>query len=388
MRRTRVLPAIPRYLVIQILGPMAFFTFVFTAVLWLRQSLRLLDYMMRGQSAATIAEMTLLVLPTVIVWALPIALVLAAMYAVDRMHRESELVVLWASGLSKLTILKSVMAASSVGMAICYVMAVWVAPMAQARLNGRVFDIRGDLTSTTFQEGAFSTPAGSNGLTVYIKERGAAGELKGILVHDARNEAQPTTYVAQHGRLVRTPEGPRLVMYDGTRQEVSRHMANGQPDVNNLDFQDTVLDLAQFGASGNDRWRQPAERSLDELFHPNWSPDDQKSYNLLIAEGHKRLSGPLYAFIMPLLAFVVLVYGEFSRRGFWWRYVAAFVLVTGVRIVGLSIESLAVSEPRANLLMYLWPCIVGLAAILALTDRTFLLQRRFATRFAHEGAKA
>src|ERR1700739_1310576 len=115
--RYRALPAIPRYLVVQILAPMGFCAFLFTAILWLRQSLRLLDYMMRGQSAGTIAEMTLLVLPTVIVWALPIALVLAAMYAVDRMHRESELVVLWASGLSKLAILKPVMVASGIGMA-------------------------------------------------------------------------------------------------------------------------------------------------------------------------------------------------------------------------------------------------------------------------------
>lgn len=366
-----------RYLVAQILGPLAFVTTAFTAIFWLRGSLQYLDLVInRGQSAATFAEFTVLILPTVVLLALPIALVLATLFTVHRLHNESELVVLWASGLSRLSVARAVMVAAGLTGILSYVLALWISPLAQNHLKDRVFEIRGDLAATVLQEGTFNSPIA--GLTVYIRERKSGGELRGLLVHDSRVADRQVTYMAESGLLVRTADGPRLIMFTGNVQQVARETG----DLSVLDFERYVFDLSTFSAGTSSRWRKPEERGLDELFHPSWGIDDQNNFDRLIAEGHKRLTGPLYVFALPLLALSVLLWGEFSRRGLWVKVALALALTIAARVVGLGLDSLAVRDPRANLLLYLWPVLVIAGSGFALTDLAHDLARAWRLRLA------
>jgi lipopolysaccharide export system permease protein len=362
---------VTRYLAAQILGPMVFFSTAFTAVSWLRGSLPYLDLVVnRGQPASTFLEFTLLLLPAVIVVVLPIAFVIATIFTVQRLHGESELVVLWASGLSRLQIAKPVMSAAALVVVFAYSLALWINPVAQNYLKGRVFEIRGDIASGILQEGTFNSPM--SGLTVYIRERRSDGELLGLLVHDSREIARPTTYMADRGIIVRSAEGPRLVMFNGTIQYIERDTGA----LTLLDFDQDVFDLSQFSTGSSGRWRKPDERSLDELFHPGWGVDEQRNFDLLIAEGHKRLSDPLYIFALPLVALAILMFGEFSRRGIWGRIAISMAVVIAARVVGLALNAYAVRHPAANLLLYLWPMMIIGAASYGLTDHAQNLLHR------------
>jgi lipopolysaccharide export system permease protein len=67
-------PRLSLYVLSQLLGPTALFAFLMTIVVWLTQSLRLLDLVInRGQSASTFVYLTLLILPSLLVIILPIA---------------------------------------------------------------------------------------------------------------------------------------------------------------------------------------------------------------------------------------------------------------------------------------------------------------------------
>src|SRR3546814_3488001 len=46
--------------------------------------------------------------------------------------------------------------------------------------------------------------------------------LRGILVHDTRDPANPVTMMAERGVVVPSETGPRVVMENGNRQEVER----------------------------------------------------------------------------------------------------------------------------------------------------------------------
>ena len=62
------------YILRQILAPFVLFTVVLTLVVWMTQSLRLLDLVInRGQSGAIFAYLTLLMVPSMLVIILPIA---------------------------------------------------------------------------------------------------------------------------------------------------------------------------------------------------------------------------------------------------------------------------------------------------------------------------
>ena len=58
------MPRLSFYVLRQLIGPVALFIFLLTCVIWLSQSLRLLDLVInRGQSAPTFFYLTLLMLP-------------------------------------------------------------------------------------------------------------------------------------------------------------------------------------------------------------------------------------------------------------------------------------------------------------------------------------
>ncbi len=361
-----------RYLVGQVMGPMIFFTLASTAITWLRGSLSYLDLVVnRGQSASTFLEFTFLLLPSVAMVVLPLALVVATIFAIHRLHSESELVVLWASGLSRFGVVKPLMITAAMVTILAYALGLWINPLAQNYLKGRIFEIRGDIAASVLHEGAFNAPIPQ--LTVYIRERKSSGELLGLLVHDSRIPDRPITYMAERGIIVRAAEGPRLVMFTGTVQQVSRETG----ELSLLDFEENVFDLQQFSASPASRWRKPDERMLDELLHPDWGIDEQRNFDLLVSEGHKRLSDPLYTFALPLIALAALMFGEFSRRGIWVRVAVALLLVILARVIGIGLNAYAVRHVWGNILVYLWPILIVSLSLFSLSDYA---HRLFASR--------
>ena len=189
------------YVLRQIVGPFLLFTLLLTLVVWMTQALRLLDLVInRGQSAGIFAYLTLLMLPSLLVVIVPIAFFGAALYALNRLNSDSELVVMWSAGISRLQIALPVLAAAAVAMAITYACSLYLMPLGQRVMKDKVFDIRADIGAAILREGAFTTP--SDGLTVFIRELTPNGEIRGILVHDNRQPQRPLTYLAESGELL------------------------------------------------------------------------------------------------------------------------------------------------------------------------------------------
>ena len=93
---------IDRYLLRQLLGPTVFATLALTAVALLSQSLTALDLIVsQRQSAVIFAKITLLAMPQLINIVLPIAIFVAALVSLNRLHTEQEIVVCFAGGMSR-----------------------------------------------------------------------------------------------------------------------------------------------------------------------------------------------------------------------------------------------------------------------------------------------
>ena len=85
---------IERYLLRQLLGPVVLATLALTGVALLSQSLSGLDLIVnQRQSALVFLKVTLLAMPQLINMILPIALFVAALVALNRLHTEQEIVV-------------------------------------------------------------------------------------------------------------------------------------------------------------------------------------------------------------------------------------------------------------------------------------------------------
>ncbi len=335
--------------------PVLFFTVALTMMIWLTQSLKMLDLIISGgQSFLTFFHLVILVLPSMLTVILPISLFCGVLYGLHRLYSESEIVVMWSAGLGRWRLLSPIMALAFLVMAVNYILGLYLMPLGYRAMKDRIYEIRTDLAASFVREGQFTSKI--KGLTVYIASAPSRADLKGILVHDNRRKGEPRTYMAERGMFVRTPEGPRLVMEKGQVQEMANR--NGQLQV--LKFDSTILDLGQFVEASKDRnSRDLNERYLGELFDPPGDMRDRKKKRL-VAEGHNRLASPLYTLAFVMIAYIAVVCGVFSRRGYSMRIVAAMAAIISLRLLGFAVQSAGSTTPAWNVMQYAIP----LAAIL------------------------
>ena len=350
---------IDRYFLGRLMGPFAFFLLVLTAVIWLAQSLRVIDVALNyGQSALVFLELAAFLLPKAMAVVIPVAALGATLFAIERAMSDSEMAALFAAGASRLRAARPVAIFGLGVTALLYANSLWITPSASQALRSRTAEVQTDLAAALLQDGRFLHPA--PGVTVYLREVGRGGEALGVFVNDSRDPTAPMAYHARRGAVVRAPEGPRLVMLEGEAQRVERE--TGAFSV--LRFDKLAYDLSEFTNADEPRSIRPDERRTRELFAP--PPDlEGRALGRWVAETHERIAAPLYGLALPLVAAAALMAGPFSRRGYGWRAAAGAFAGGGLRLAGLAAKNLTVSNPDLWCVNYL-PPLLGILGALAL----------------------
>jgi lipopolysaccharide export system permease protein len=366
--------AIDRYVLRQLFEATVFVTIALAAIIWLTQSLRFVELIInRGLSLGSFMYLTALLLPSFLLVILPVALACAILFVYNKLIVDSELVVLRSAGLSHTALAAPALVMAGAVMVVCYSLSLFFLPASFRQFKDLEHSIRNDYSAVFLREGVFNTLG--EGFTVYIRQRETSGELSGLLVHDGRVKQSPVTMMAERGAIVPTPDGPRVLLVQGNRQEVER----GTGRLSLLYFDRYTLDLSQFTKKLETRWREPQERYVHELFFPN--PKDQNDVfyaTNLRAEGHQRLVAPLYALVYGLVAAAALLSGEFNRRGQAKRILAAVGAVAIAQAAQLGLYNLAGKTPLSVPLMYLAALMAGTAAACVLVRPTRRRKARMA----------
>ena len=353
--------AVGRYVIGQILGPFGLFSLIFLGVVWLTQSLRVIDTVVNnGQSALVFAEFTALLLPTVMSIILPVAAFAATLYALNRMFMDSEVVVLMAAGMSRLRLARPVAAFGVMVMIAMSAITLYLMPTSAREMRDRIAEVNTDLANALLREGEFIHPA--HRVTVYIRATGEDGQMAGLFVQDDRDPDARVTYTARRAAMVRTEEGPRLVMFDGAAQRVNP----GTKDLSILTFEKLVYDLSSLVSSGGTRSRKPSEYYAWQLVAPDEEVLKGRRPGKFVAEGHEQISAPLYAVSLPLIALAALLAPGFRRRGYGKRIAAAIALAAACRLAGVAAKSAASGAPDLWPLMYVPPVLGAALALWAL----------------------
>ncbi|BCW89646.1 hypothetical protein sos41_28120 [Alphaproteobacteria bacterium SO-S41] len=343
-----------RYIFDEAFRPFVFFVAALAAIVWLSQSLRYVNVIVdQGQSAGMFFYLIVLMLPSLLIFVLPAALLFATFYALFRLQGDSELVVISAAGRSRFAVAWPLVILAGLVALLHLAVNLYLMPLGQRTLKDRMFEIRGDLVSNVLREGQFTTP--SDGLTVYVRERSGTNSAKGILVHDNREPAKATTYMAEAGEIVAGDAGPRFVLVNGNVQKIE---APGR--IATLQFDSYVIDLAPFqsGERGSDRGLQ--ERYLGELLNPQdpeLKPERRRS---LFAEAHERLSSPLYSFVFVLIPAATILAAGSARRSIALRIGMAALIALAVRMAGLGVRGAVGNNNDLWPLLYIVP-LLGIA---------------------------
>jgi|CXWL01.1.fsa_nt_gi lipopolysaccharide export system permease protein len=341
------------YVFRQALGPLLAILGALAAIAILTQGLNQLDIIVTNRRAGfAFAWVTILALPQLISLILPMAVFIAVVYALNRMQDDSEIAVLYGAGVSRQRIARPIMQLATLA-ALCHLaINVVIQPAAFKERREVFYELRTDIASSLIEEGSFTFPA--DDLTLYARERGGGGELRDLLINDARPEF-PITYTARAGAIatitVDGAQAPAIVMRDG---QVQRQAEDGTVDV--LDFDRYVLQLGSVFDEPELFYLKPSDRTLLELFFPDRTAHyDQHNTGRFTAEAHARLSSPLLNLALASIALAGVLMGEFSRRGYARRIMIAAACALFVRLGALAITAAATDDPAMNLLQYALP---------------------------------
>jgi lipopolysaccharide export system permease protein len=336
-----------RYILRQTIGITIVVALVFTAAVWLVQSLRLIDLIVnRGLSLGLFLYLAMLILPRFIDAVLPVAVFIAVLFTYNRLIVESELVVMRAAGASQFSLARPAILASLIAMAVLALMSVYFLPASTRAFKDLQFQIRNKIVSVLLLEGAFNTI--SDNVTIYVRARDTEGDLSGIVIYDSRDKAKPMTLVAEHGAFVETPQGPRLLMVKGSRQIFERDTGH----LSVLSFDQYTLELDKYRDAAGIRDRQPEELYLQELIapHPGETP---LAAQARLVELNFRLVGPLSALALACIPIACLLTGEISRRGQLLRVLQAVAFAFLFEALDIGFKNMAVRNTAAIVPLYL-----------------------------------
>jgi len=354
-----VITRLDSYIFRQLGGALLAVTIGLAALVWLTQSLRFIELVLdRGLSFWVFLELTSLLLPSFFAVILPITTFVVVLFTYVRLGSDRELVVMRAAGLSQWQLARPAMAVCAVAVMVGYFLTLYLVPISHASFREWQFEIRNQMAGLLLQEGVFSSVG--EDLTVYARTRENDGTLRGILVHDARERGAPVTVLAEAGRISNGPDGPRVTLINGQRQQLERG-ANGSVRLNVLSFTENSIDLSRANRADGGRFRNAQERNLDELLHPEpeVSPRDRRRFR---AEAHQRLSNPLTGVSFALLALAVALTGQFQRFGGGLKLFLGSALMVGLLAVGLIGHSAAARSNSLIPLVWLHALLPGLIA--------------------------
>lgn len=319
----------------------------------LTQGLQQIDLIVENrQSMLIYLWVSLLAAPQIISLLMPIALFIAAAGALNVAHRENEIVVAQASGMSNWQVASPVIRLATIAAILHLGLNLWVQPAAYRELRATISSASTDLAASLIREGAFMTP--SDGLTTWAR-RTSGGEMIDLLVHDSRNPGGAITYIAKRGYLAESEGIPSIVMIDGHAQQVG---ANGSLET--LAFQQTSFDLAPFVNDQKAVILKESDRYLPELFFPDMTNYyDNANVDRLLAEGHARIAAPLLNIAMALLAIYAVLGGDFSRRGYAKRIAIASGVAVMLRLAAFGAVSAGQDDPALNVIQYALPVLVA-----------------------------
>ncbi|MAE51195.1 MAG: LPS export ABC transporter permease LptF [Micavibrio sp.] len=349
-----------------------FITFVLTSVVFLTQSLKFLELVVEsGASSLTFWYLTSLALPRFFEIIVPLAMMSSVVFVFNKMNMDSELVAIRSIGFSPFQIGRPAILLALILTFLLYAVAMFATPVALNSMKKMQQVIQAQFSTVLFREGVFNRAG--KGLTVYVREKNADGEMAGLLIHDNRDEnPYPSTVVAKRGVILNTDDSFQVVVYEGSRQEYNRDKGVLQ----RLNFDRYIIDLPE-SAPVNQRWREPEERTLIELFNPDMTVErDVESIRDFQIEINKRLTSPLLTIVYTLIALAVLLIGPVDRRGQGKRILLVIVVVLSIQGLYLTSFNIAHNTNLGFVLMYLLIIAPSVIASFAISGASEAMRRQ------------
>src|SRR2546422_689729 len=214
-----------RYLLRQHVAPLGFALAAFTLLMLLRQVAQQFGNLVgKGLPWSVILEVFLLSVPFIVAMTLPMAVLVAVLYAFSQLAGDHEITAMKASGVSLGRLVSPVLSAAALVAALAFLWSDQVLPRSNHRLRTLLVDIQRKKPSFSLKEQVINEVVSGQFFLRAARIDPATNRLRDVTIYDLGDPERRRIISADSGRMAYTPGGRDLylTLLDGDIREVNR----------------------------------------------------------------------------------------------------------------------------------------------------------------------
>lgn len=291
------------YILREISIPFVMILFVLTFVLLMGRILQLMDLMVnKGIGFIDIAKFIILLMPSFLMFTIPISLLVAIMIGLGRLSGDNEITIMKASGISMYQLSRPIAAASVIAFIMTAVITLFLVPQGNYATKQHLYNVSKKQASIGIREKIFID--NFDGLLIYAETIPMDGAfMEGVLISDTRLTQEPSTIIAKKAYLISDPKALTVTMRleNGSTHTVDAGLSNYRKmdfstyDVN-LDIRSALFDEKKL------KEKSSGEMTVLELRERLRKTELEKQHLREVAiELNKKLSIPMSCLIFGIL---------------------------------------------------------------------------------------
>ncbi len=272
---------------------------IFTLVLLMGRLITLTDLVVsHGVPLADVGRMIIYLVPSFLVFTIPMAFLLAVLLAFGRLSADNEVIVIKACGVSLFQMMPPVLLCAVIAALLALGASMVGVPWGNSAFKELSFQVlKRNVTATIREKVFWDDIPGVVMYTDHYDEQSHA--LKGVVIHDGRNAEQPMTIFAQDGGISSAAGSQALLM---SLRNGSIHVAGAGGLYRLVHFGEYSMTIGEKGVGTGinryepDMWVSELQRQIED---PGTSSKDRLKK---LAELHSRFTFPCASLVFAILA--------------------------------------------------------------------------------------
>ncbi|HNY50704.1 MAG TPA: LPS export ABC transporter permease LptF [Smithella sp.] len=331
---------IDRYIFKEIAFPFGLILCVLTFVLLMGRMLQIMDlFINKGVSFFSIVKIIIFLMPSFLLFTIPIAFLISVLMAVGRLSSDNEITALKTSGISLLQMYYPVAVFSILTFILTLLISYFILPQSNFATKRLLFNLVQQNAQIGIKEKIFNDDF--KGFLIYAEKMPSNKHyMEGIIVSDRRIIGEQNTILAKKAFLESDPESMivKLKLENGSIHTVSSNLKNYRK----IDFKsyDLILDLTNVLASFDESAKSGKDMTVSELLmNAQMKEKNVKKRRELLIEMHNRFAIPTACVFFGLMALPLGIRSQRSikAKGF----ATGLIIVTLYYLIRIGTEALA-----------------------------------------------
>ena len=363
------LACLSRYILHSLYAPFFIFLFIFTIMIWLIQSLNILDQVLVDDKGWWIASKAFVfIVPRLLSFILPLVLFFACLYTLNNLLRHGELPAIFSAGIGTWQSTRAFFILTAWVTVFLALFVFYISPLGMRAFKTMIFNMRGDVVVSLFREGMFTQPV--DNVTFYAQKKESDGRVQGIFVYDGRKEDNPIIYSAPTGRFVYEDGQDYLLLSNGTIHQLFK--GNPNQGIHTVSYQVYSYNLSDMWEDKPDHAWEASQLFIHQLLFPDLENQEYKTQQeKLKARGHDGVASLLYPLVFTMIALAFFFPLTFDRKGYLGRTGMAIATVVGISLLRFAAMALAVQNNNYIPLIYAIPTASLLVTIATMSEFSF-----------------